>query len=85
MEAICLAGRDGWVDDYLAFVRPWGFDVRTITVPVSIWHGLRDDSTPRSHSDWLAANVPGAGLFEHPGGHDPDDADYRRMLAWLNA
>ena len=85
MEAMCLAGLDGWVDDYLAFVRPWGFDVRTITVPVSIWHGLRDDSTPQGHSVWLAANVPGARLFEHPGGHDPDDADYRRMLAWLDA
>jgi pimeloyl-ACP methyl ester carboxylesterase len=49
----------GWVDDDLAFTRPWGFDVSEITVPVLVRYGLTDVLVPRAHGDWLAANVPG--------------------------
>ena len=50
----------GWRDDGLAIVGDWGFDVRSITTPVAIWHGLQDAMVPMSHGAWLAANVPGA-------------------------
>jgi pimeloyl-ACP methyl ester carboxylesterase len=36
----------GWYDDEVAFVRPWGFDVRNINVPVAIWQGAQDRTTP---------------------------------------
>ena len=52
-------GVGGWVDDELAFVQPWGFDVATISVAVLVCYGLTDVLVPPAHGDWLAANVPG--------------------------
>ena len=39
-------GVGGWVDDDLAFTRPWGFDVSAIEVPVLIVYGLGDVLVP---------------------------------------
>ncbi|MEO5710172.1 MAG: alpha/beta hydrolase [Nocardioidaceae bacterium] len=52
----------GWRDDDLTMIRPWGFSVRHITVPVSVWQGTLDMMVPFTHAEWLAANVPGARL-----------------------
>jgi len=62
-------GVDGWVDDNLAMVRPWAFDVGAITAPAMVWFGLDDRLVGRTHGEWLAANVPGAQVVRMTGGH----------------
>lgn len=47
----------GWFDDDMAFIREWGFDVGSVEVPVTIWHGDEDRFVPFSHGEWLADNV----------------------------
>ncbi|MET9001735.1 alpha/beta hydrolase [Amycolatopsis sp. NPDC004169] len=53
-------GVDGWVDDDLAFVSPWGFSVTDIAVPTFIWHGTEDLFVPFRNGEWLARHIPGA-------------------------
>ena len=60
----------GWFDDDLSELKRWGFEIDSITVPVSIWHGEDDNFVPRSHAEWLMGNVPGATRHMLPGeGH----------------
>jgi pimeloyl-ACP methyl ester carboxylesterase len=76
-------GVDGWVDDDLAFVTPWGFDVASIAVPTSLWYGRADTLVPAAHGDWLAARIPNVQVFANDAGHFGEDADAERELAWL--
>ena len=79
-------GVGGSVDDTLAFVRHWGFDLNSIRVPVLVTYGDDDTSCPVAHGRFLAAAVPGATAIETAGGGhfaaDPT-SDTMATHAWL--
>jgi pimeloyl-ACP methyl ester carboxylesterase len=79
-------GADGWVDDDLAFTRPWGFDLTAIARPALVVQGRQDLMVPRPHGDWLASRIPGAeAWFSEDEGHltllQPESV--RRIHEWL--
>jgi pimeloyl-ACP methyl ester carboxylesterase len=77
-------GYDGWLDDDAAIVRPWGFDLRDIRVPVLIQAGKQDRFVPYAHAHWLVENIS-----EVTDALSPDDghltllADFQRTVHWL--
>jgi len=81
----------GWIDDDLAFVRDFGFDIGAIDKPVVIWQGDDDFMVPKAHSNWLAQHIPGSQLRFVPGhGHISLGEEFRPTiiadaLSYLNA
>ena len=60
------AGPSGQIDDDLAYVAPWGFDVGQIAAPVLLVHGGEDRVVPPAHADWLLRHCPSAELWLRP-------------------
>lgn len=71
-------GAVGMLEDNLQIVRPWGFDVRDITVPVSVWQGAHDKMVPFDHGRWLVQAIPGARAHLH------DDEGHLSLIAKLD-
>jgi len=71
IAGLAMAGSpDGYLDDALAGVAPWGFAPGQARPPVLLVHGTQDRMVPSSHSQWLAAQCPDAELWLRPGdGH----------------
>ena len=51
-------GGEGWWEDN-CMLRPWGFDLPDICVPVLLLHGRQDMFVPFGHGEWLAKHIPG--------------------------
>ncbi|MGH3168432.1 MAG: alpha/beta fold hydrolase, partial [Trebonia sp.] len=79
-------GRAGWWDDN-CMVRPWGFDLAAITVPVLLLHGRQDMFVPFGHGEWLAAHIPGveARLLDDDGHLTLLTNRVPEVHAWLSA
>jgi len=74
-------GIGGWIDDDLAIMRPWGFEVEEIAVPTQIQYGLSDNVVPPTHSMWLADHIPHASRIPDAGvGHLTSPGQELRML-----
>ena len=79
-------GSRGVAQDLRVLMRPWGFELGSITVPASIHHGDADTTVPPQHARLFAAAIPGAQLQLHPGhGHFSILGAARQMLAPLAA
>jgi pimeloyl-ACP methyl ester carboxylesterase len=59
-------GLGGMVEDDLAYVAAWGFDVGQISPPVLILQGGQDRIAPSSHGKWLARHVRSPELWLRP-------------------
>jgi len=49
---------DGWFDDDMAAIQPWGFELTEIKVPVILYQGSEDKMVPYAHGEWLAKHLP---------------------------
>jgi pimeloyl-ACP methyl ester carboxylesterase len=68
--AAALGCPAGMVEEYLAWVRPWGFEPEAITRPVHIRQGDADSLVPPHWGQELARRIPGAEIDLLPGeGH----------------
>lgn len=56
---------DGWVDDNMAFINPWGFEFSEIKVPVILYQGSEDKMVPFAHGQWISAHLPQEKLTTH--------------------
>ena len=77
---------DGWIDDVLAFRRPWGFDPSTIRIPVLLWHGAVDNFSPVGHAMWLAQRIASATVVVQAGAAHFSALDVLPdILRWLSS
>jgi pimeloyl-ACP methyl ester carboxylesterase len=78
-------GSQGWWDDSYGLIRPWGFELADISVPVLLLHGRQDKFVPFAHGQWLAAHIPGveARLLEDDGHLTLQENRVSEVHAWL--
>jgi pimeloyl-ACP methyl ester carboxylesterase len=85
-EQAMKQGQEGYCEDTLASVQPWGFQLDAIGVPVLIVHGAKDKMVPCGHGEWIAAHCPAAELRMVPdAGHITVLDSAPEALAWLAA
>ncbi len=74
----------GWLDDGIATMGPWGFDLAAIEAPVLLVQGGQDLMVPEAHARGMAAVIPDATLEFHPEeGHMTLGMSPDRALEWL--
>ncbi len=63
-------GIDGDFTEWQLYVRPWGFQMSEISVPVALWYGVVDNFVPVAMGRYLAEQIPNSRLHIVPdGGH----------------
>jgi pimeloyl-ACP methyl ester carboxylesterase len=82
MAAPALNSSDGMVEEYRAWVRPWGFTPEQIPGRVNLWHGSADPLVPKAWSEEFARRIPNARLTLIPEqGHFLAYNHYRNILS----
>lgn len=77
---------EGWIDDVLALVAPWGFEPADVGVPTLVWHGAEDRFSPVGHAAWLGARIPGSTVIVERGHSHFGALDVLpKVLTWLAA
>jgi pimeloyl-ACP methyl ester carboxylesterase len=85
MRLTYVDGIDGWIDDCLAFTRPWGFDVSAVSTRTSIWYGIEDVLASQDHHEYLLSHIAGAERHQLTGGHLLTGDQLAAIYAWLAA
>jgi len=77
-------GDQGWWDDWVCHLSPWGFELSAIRVPVQLWHGMADTFVPPAHGRWLADHIPGVDAhFPEADGHGVEANHCFEACEWL--
>jgi pimeloyl-ACP methyl ester carboxylesterase len=78
-------GSEGWWEDDVALLAPWGFELESIRTPVLLLHGRQDRFVPIAHGEWLANHLPGvqAELTDEDGHLTLTDRHLDDVHAWL--
>jgi pimeloyl-ACP methyl ester carboxylesterase len=78
------ANSRGVVDEYRAFVAPWGFDPEAVSTTVRVYQGTADPLVPEAWGHQLAERIPGASLALLPGeGHFIALTRRREIIEWV--
>ena len=73
----------GAVEEYRAWIRPWGFAPEELTVGLDVWAGTRDELVNPSWPRRLASRIPNATLNIRDGGHFMAHLHYREIFEAL--
>lgn len=77
-------GAEGWFEDDMITVRPWGFAPEDVRGEVWLWHGELDRLVPIAHARHLAGRLPRCTALFLPGdGHLSPIARLPEILDWL--
>jgi pimeloyl-ACP methyl ester carboxylesterase len=77
-------GAEGWFEDDLISVRPWGFAPEDVRAEVWLLHGELDRLVPVSHGRHLASRLPRCrGQFLPEDGHVSPLTRLPEILGWL--
>jgi pimeloyl-ACP methyl ester carboxylesterase len=80
MSSEALRQPPGAVEEYRAWMRPWGFAPEDLTVPVDVWAGTGDELVNPSWPQHLASRIPNAALNIREGGHFLAHLYYREIF-----
>jgi len=78
-------GDEGWWEDWVSYLSPWGFDLNDIQCPVQLWHGDHDLAVPIAHGQWISEHLPNVEThFLTAEDHSTIEIDhYTEAIEWL--